>query len=263
MSAGPWFTPEVSRRERDRTNDRISVDRTVRRISEREHAADPSGVIRVALADDSYLIREAMQQVLAGARGVEVVAVCEDGVALLDAVDRLRPTVVVTDLRMPPSGDDEGIRLAAALRSTHPAVGVVVLTQYAEPRYGVDLLADGAEGRAYLVKERIHGRGELLAAIEVVARGGSVIDPTMVEMLMRPGRDESPLAELTPRELEVLREMAQGKSNAAIAESLVLTKRAVEKHVGAIFLKLGLQDEEVVSRRVAAVLMYLAEDSLS
>jgi DNA-binding NarL/FixJ family response regulator len=224
----------------------------------------PPDAIRVALADDSYLIREAMRQVLDGAQGVEVVAVCEDGDALLDAVDRLRPAVVVTDLRMPPSGDDEGIRLAAALRSRHPDVGVVVLTQYAEPRYGADLLADGAEGRAYLVKERVHDRGELVAAIEVVARGGSVIDPTMVAMLMRGARrEESPLSELTPRELEVLGEMAQGKSNAAIAQSLVLTKRAVEKHVGSIFPRLGLQDEEIVSRRVAAVLLYLAEDSPS
>lgn len=204
-----------------------------------------------------------MQQVLDGVQGVEVVETCEDGDALLDAVDRLRPAVVVTDQRMPPSGDDEGIRLAAALRSSHPGVGVVVLTQYAEPRYGLDLLADGAEGRGYLVKERIHDRAELVAAIEVVARGGSVIDPTMVATLLRraPGQEDSPLSELTPRELDVLGKMAQGKSNAAIAESLVLTKRTVEKHVGSIFLKLGLQDEEIVSRRVAAVLLYLSEDS--
>jgi len=226
-------------------------------------AMDSPKAIRVALADDSYLIREAMQQVLDRASGVEVVAVCEDGDALLEAVDRHRPAVVVTDLRMPPSGDDEGIRLAAALRSRHPGTGIVVLTQYADPHIGVDLLADGAEGLAYLLKERIHDRAELLAAIEVVAGGGSVIDPTMVEMLLRraPPREDSPLSELTPRELEVLGEMAQGKSNAAIAESLVLTKRAVEKHIGSIFFKLSLPDEQIVSRRVAAVLMYLAEDS--
>jgi DNA-binding NarL/FixJ family response regulator len=218
----------------------------------------------VALADDSYLMRQAMREVLNGVDGIEVVAVCEDGAALLDAVDRLLPAVVVTDIRMPPSGDDEGIRIAAALRASHPDVGVVVLSQYVEPRYGVDLLANGAEGRAYLVKERIHDRAELVSAIEVVARGGSMIDPRMVAMLIRPGgaRERSALSELTPRELDVLREMAHGKSNAAIAEALVLTKRAVEKHVGSIFLKLGLQDEEQVSRRVTAVLAYLADDQM-
>jgi DNA-binding NarL/FixJ family response regulator len=232
------------------------------RITGIAHGTEPSGATRVALADDSYLVRQAMRQVLDGVDSIEVVAVCEDGDALMDAVDRLLPDVVVTDVRMPPSGDDEGIRIAAALRASHPEVGVVVLSQYLEPRYGVDLLAEGAEGRAYLVKERIHDRAELVTAIEVVARGGSMIDPSMVAMLMRPehGRDNSTLSELTPRELDVLREMAHGKSNAAIAETLVLTKRAVEKHVGSIFLKLGLKDEELVSRRVAAVLAYLADD---
>jgi DNA-binding NarL/FixJ family response regulator len=218
----------------------------------------------VALADDSYLIRQAMRQVLDGVDGIDVVAVCEDGAALLDVVDRLLPAVVVTDIRMPPSGDFEGIRIAAALRASHPEVGVVVLTQYLEPRYGVDLLADGAEGRAYIVKERVHDHAELVTAIEVVARGGSLIDPTMVAMLMRPDgpRLSSALSELTPRELEVLREMATGKSNAAIAGELVLTKRSVEKLVGSIFFKLDLQDEELVSRRVAAVLAYLADDAM-
>jgi DNA-binding NarL/FixJ family response regulator len=231
------------------------------RIAEVADPAEPSGATRVALADDSYLIRQAIREVLDGADGIEVVAVCEDGAALLDAVDRLLPAVVVTDVRMPPSGDDEGIRIAAALRASHPEVGVVVLSQYVEPRYGADLLAGGAEGRAYLVKERIHDRAELVAAIEVVARGGSMIDPRMVAMLMRPGRaaESSALSELTPRELDVLREMAHGKSNAAIAESLVLTKRAVEKHVSSIFSKLGLEDEALVSRRVTAVLAYLTD----
>jgi DNA-binding NarL/FixJ family response regulator len=232
------------------------------RIAGIAHGPERSGATRVALADDSYLVRQAMRQVLDGVEGIEIVAVCEDGAALMDAVDRLLPAVVVTDVRMPPSGDDEGIRIAAALRARHPEVGVVVLSQYLEPRYGVDLLADGAEGRAYLVKERIHDRAELVTAIEVVAHGGSMIDPRMVEMLLHPEREResSILSELTPRELDVLREMAHGKSNAAIAEALVLTKRAVEKHVGSIFLKLGLRDEELVSRRVAAVLAYLADD---
>jgi DNA-binding NarL/FixJ family response regulator len=167
---------------------------------------------------------------------------------------------VITDVRMPPSGDDEGIRIAHRLRRTHPEVGVVVLSQYSDARYGLGLLEHGAEGRAYLLKERVADPAELRAAIDVVARGGSLIDPEMVHALMSAaGRGDSPLAQLTARESEVLAEMAQGKSNAAIAETLVLSKRAVEKHVGAIFLRLGLTDEEVVSRRVAAVLLYLGE----
>jgi DNA-binding NarL/FixJ family response regulator len=214
-------------------------------------------VIRVAVADDSYLIREAVREILAPVDEVDVVAVCEDADALWEAIERDRPDVVLADVRMPPSGADEGIRLANRLRKTHPEVGVVVLSQYADPHYGLDLVHDGAERRAYLLKERVHDRRALLAAIEVVAHGGSMIDPQVVRQLI--DADHSPLAALSPREREVLAEMASGKSNGAIAESLVLTKRAVEKHVGAIFLKLGLHDEEVVSRRVAAVLLYLAE----
>ena len=216
--------------------------------------------IRVALADDSFLMREAMQQVLARLARVEVVAVCDHGEQLLEAVERERPTVVITDVRMPPSGDAEGIRVARRLRHAHPAVGVVVLSQYAEPRYGLGLLEDGAAGRAYLLKDRIAEPAELMAAIDVVAHGGSMIDPKMVALLMGRGeRAGSPIGQLTAREREVLAQMAQGKSNAGIAESLVLTKRAVEKHVGAIFTRLDLKDEEDVSRRVVAVLMYLAE----
>jgi len=219
---------------------------------------DVDAPIRIAVADDSFLIREAIQQVLARLARIEVVAVCDHGERLLEAVERERPAVVITDVRMPPSGDDEGIRVARRLRATHPDVGVVVLSQYAEPRYGLGLLEEGAEGRAYLLKERIQDPGELRTAIEVVARGGSMIDPHMVRLLMgeRPG---SAIGQLTARERDVLAQMAQGKSNAAIAEALVLTKRAVEKHVGAIFVRLSLPDEEVVSRRVAAVLLYLAE----
>ena len=221
---------------------------------------DASGSIRVAVADDSFLMREAMRQVLARLPETEVVAICDHGDLLLDVVDRENPAVVITDVRMPPSGDDEGIRIAHRLRRTHPEVGVVVLSQYSEARYGLGLLEHGAEGRAYLLKERVADPAELRAAIDVVARGGSLIDPEMVHALMSAaGRGDSPLAQLTARESEVLAEMAQGKSNAAIAETLVLSKRAVEKHVGAIFLRLGLTDEEVVSRRVAAVLLYLGE----
>jgi DNA-binding NarL/FixJ family response regulator len=224
-------------------------------------AGADSAPLRVALADDSFLMRQAVNQVVERETGVEVVASCEDGEALLAAVERERPDVVVTDVRMPPSGDDEGIRVAQQLRSTHPEIGVVVLSQYAEPRYGLDLLAGGAEGRAYLLKDRLNDGGELHAAIEVVARGGSMIDPAILRLLLESEerRLDSPLIDLTPREREVLAAMASGKSNAAIAQELFLTTRAVEKHVGAIFLKLGLADEDQVSRRVAAVLLYLAD----
>ena len=218
--------------------------------------------IRVVLADDSFLMREAVHQVVGHQDDVEIVADCSDGTTLLEEVERTHPDVVITDVRMPPSGDDEGIRVAQRLRETAPEIGVVVLSNYAEPRYGLELFAAGAEGRAYLLKDRVHDGRELQAAIEVVARGGSMIDPEMVRLLLESEehQQDSPLKELTPREREVLAAMAIGKSNAAIAEELVLTKRAVEKHVGAIFLKLGLPGEEVVSRRVAAVLLYLSVD---
>ena len=212
------------------------------------------------MADDSFLMREAVHQVVVHLDDLEIVADCADGTALLEAVRRTKPDVVITDVRMPPSGDDEGIRVARALRETDPGIGVVVLSHYAEPRYGIELFADGAEGRAYLLKDRVADGRQLHAAIEVVARGGSMIDPAMVRMLLdsEERQRDSPLAALTPREREVLAAMASGKSNAAIAADLVLTKRAVEKHVGAIFLKLGLPSEDVISRRVAAVLLYLS-----
>jgi DNA-binding NarL/FixJ family response regulator len=216
--------------------------------------------IRVALADDSFLMREAVHQVVEHQDDLEIVADCADGTTLLEEVARTKPDVVVTDVRMPPSGDDEGIRVARRLRETDPGIGVVVLSHYAEPRYGLELFAEGAEGRAYLLKDRVSDGRQLQAAIEVVARGGSMIDPEMVRVLLdsEERQRDSPLAALTPREREVLAAMAAGKSNAAIAEELVLTKRAVEKHVGAIFLKLGLPSEDVISRRVAAVLLYLS-----
>ena len=223
--------------------------------------ADREGPIRVVFADDSYLIREALHEVLAPVEGVDLVASFADGDALIAAIDADPPDVVIVDIRMPPSGDDEGIRVARRLRETHPDIGVVVLSQYAGAGYALALLEGGAEGRGYLLKERVHDRGELLAAIEVVAQGGTTIDPSLVQELLAADRqrDASPLDDLTPREREVLAEMAQGRSNASIAESLVLTKRAVEKHVGAIFQKLCLEDDGIVSRRVTAVLLYLAE----
>jgi DNA-binding NarL/FixJ family response regulator len=223
--------------------------------------------IRVALADDTYIVREGLEQLLASADEVEIVASCEDMPSLLAAVEEQRPDVVVTDIRMPPSNSDEGIRIAAELRESSPDTGVVVLSQYAEPAYVMRLLDTGSNGRAYLLKEHIHVRAELVAAIEAVASGGSVIDPKVVEVLVeaRSRAENSPLAELTPRELEVLRAIAEGKSNSAIATHLVLTKRAVEKHINAIFLKLGLtyaDDPESVSKRVVATLMFLAASDL-
>jgi DNA-binding NarL/FixJ family response regulator len=222
--------------------------------------AEPE-TIRVALADDSYLAREALAHVLAQTPRIEVVASCEDRDSLLRAVDAEQPDVVLTDIRMPPSDADEGLQVAALLRQTHPGIGVVVLSQFAEPRYGLALLEEGSDGRAYLLKERIQGRGQLIAAIEAVAQGGSVIDAKVVEMLVRSGTSarRSPLADLTARELEILSFVARGHSNQAIADELVLTKRAVEKHINAIFLKLGLTFEADVSRRVKAALLYLAE----
>jgi DNA-binding NarL/FixJ family response regulator len=221
----------------------------------------PDRRIRVAYADDSFLMRQALDAVLERLDGVEVVAGCADGDALLAAVEEQGPDVVVTDMRMPPSGDQEGVRIANRVRQRHPRLGVVVLTQYAEPRYGLELLQAGTEGRGYLLKERVKDPGQLHAAIEAVAHGGSVFDPAMVQLLVSGGSSGArALGELTPRERQVLGEMAQGKSNAAIAEQLVLTKKAIEKHVGSIFSKLGLPEEHVVSRRVAAVLMYLAAE---
>ncbi|HEY6398209.1 MAG TPA: response regulator transcription factor [Solirubrobacteraceae bacterium] len=224
-----------------------------------EHADQP---IRVVVAEDSYVIREFLATTLGAAPEVELVAVCSNGKELDAAITSEHPDVIITDIRMPPSGGEEGIRVAARLRETHPEVGVVVVSQYAEPAYAVALLDKGSGRRAYLLKERIRDRDELIGAIEVVARGGSVIDPTIVDVLIkaRTRTAQSPLAELTPRERQLLAQIAEGKSNAAIAESLVLTKRAVEKHINAIFAKLNLPETQQVSRRVKATLMYLAEE---
>jgi DNA-binding NarL/FixJ family response regulator len=217
--------------------------------------------IRVVFADDSYLVREAITHVLEQEPGIALVAICEDGEALRAAIDAEQPDVVLTDIRMPPSGDEEGITVANWLRARHPEIGLVVVSQYADPRYGLALLEGGSDGRAYLLKERLHDRGQLVAALDAVANGGSVVDPKVVESLIavRARAEVSPLAELTRRELEILSEIAQGKSNQAIAEKLVLSKRAVEKHINGIFLKLGLSRSEDVSRRVKAALIFLAQ----
>jgi DNA-binding NarL/FixJ family response regulator len=221
--------------------------------------------IRVALAEDSLLVREGVEHLLAGSPEVEVVASCPDHDRLLEALEEDLPDVVLTDIRMPPSGSDEGIRIADRLRDEHPEVGVVVLSQYAEPGYVLRLFEHGSDGRAYLLKERVQQRGALVAAIEAVNRGDSAIDPKIVEVMVRARRraETSPLRDLTPRELEVLAAVAAGKSNSAIADELVLTKRAVEKHINAIFLKLDLThsaEAEEISKRVRAALIYLGED---
>ena len=225
---------------------------------------EPDRRIRVVVAEDSYVIREFLTATLSTTPEVELMAVCTNGKELETAIEVWNPDVVLTDIRMPPSGTDEGVRIAARLRDTHPQVGVLVLSQYAEPAYALRLLEHGTGGRAYLLKERIRDKAELLRAIEAVARGGSVIDPMIVDVLIaaRSRAAKSRLAQLTPRERELLAEIAAGKSNGAIAESLVLTKRAVEKHVNSIFSKLDLPETQDVSRRVKATLIFLAEEGV-
>jgi len=228
-------------------------------------AAPDDSVLRVIVADDSYLVREALGSLLDSDPRVELVATCSDGEELERMVDAELPDVVVTDIRMPPSGDDEGIAFANRLRETHPEIGVVVVSQYADPRYGLALLDGGSDRRAYLLKDRLRDREHLLSAIYAVAAGGSVVDAKVVEALIatRNRTDDSPLGDLTRRELEILANIAQGRSNQAIADALFLTKRAVEKHINAIFMKLGLAHADEVSRRVKATLMYLARASPS
>ncbi|TMM18986.1 MAG: response regulator transcription factor [Actinobacteria bacterium] len=218
--------------------------------------------IRIVLAEDSLIVREGIQRLLELDQDVEVVASCGDLDALLEVVEAQRPDVVMTDIRMPPDSSDEGIRAALALRETHPDLGVVVLSQYSDPAYALALLETGSDGRAYLLKDRVDDRSQLAGAIRAVAAGGSYIDPKVVERLVaaKGAAERSPLAELTPRELDVLREMAQGANNAAIAAALVVTERSVEKYVHTIFAKLGLTWEDNVSRRVKAVLVYLAAE---
>jgi DNA-binding NarL/FixJ family response regulator len=217
--------------------------------------------IRVVVADDNLLVREGIQHVLADVASIDVVALSEDRDALLDAIEREGPDVVLTDIRMPPSQASEGIDIANSVRDLSPAIGVIVISAYAEPHYALSLFAHGSAGRGYLLKDRLGNREQLVAAIEEVAAGGSVIDPVVVEAIVRSksGSEESPVRLLTPREHEVLAEIASGKSNAAIAKELVITKRAVERHISSIFSKLDLPAEEIVSRRVAATLLYLAD----
>jgi DNA-binding NarL/FixJ family response regulator len=217
--------------------------------------------IRVVVAEDSLLVREGIAKLLEPHADIEVVALVDDLPTLLEAVATDPPDVVVTDIRMPPTGSDEGVQAATRLRVTNPELGVVVLSQYADPAYALALLEAGSERRAYLLKERISDPDQLVGAIRDVSRGGSVIDPKVVEVLVaaRSRARTSPLTHLTPREREVLAEIAQGKNNAAVGTSLGLSERAVEKHISSLFAKLGLSEEPQAHRRVKAVLLYLAE----
>ena len=216
--------------------------------------------LRVVVGEDSFLTREAIISLLEDTAGIDLVAACEDADSLRSAIAREAPDVVLTDIRMPPGHRDEGIKLANELRETRPEVGVVVLSQHAEPAYAVLLFEDGSHGRAYLLKESLKDRDELVRAVVTVADGGSVVDPLIVEELLelQRRRRDSPLDRLTPRELEILGLIAEGRSNAAIAEKLVVTKRAVERHINSIFLKLNLRESDDVSRRVKAALLYLS-----
>jgi DNA-binding NarL/FixJ family response regulator len=217
--------------------------------------------LRVVLAEDNLLVREGLRQLLATAPEIEIAATCSDRGSLLEAVEKERPDAVVTDIRMPPTNSDEGIEVAARLRETSPRTGVVVLSHYADAAYALRLFDQGASGRAYLLKERVSDLEQLTHAIREVARGGSVVDPKVVEALIaaRTRKKPSLLESLSPRESDVLAQVAQGKNNAAIAAALFLTGRGVEKHINAIFSKLGLSEEQEVHRRVKATLIFLAE----
>ena len=217
--------------------------------------------IRVALAEDNVLLREGISRLVSANDDFELVGVAADLPQLLKVVSEQAPDVVITDIRMPPTGTNEGIQAAAWIREHHPKAGVVVLSQYTAPAYAVALLEHGSAGRAYLLKEQVASVDELARAIRTVAQGGSVIDPRVVDELVkaRSQRHMSPLSSLTARESEILAEMAQGKSNAAIAATLSITERAVEKHTNSIFAKLGLSEEKDVNRRVKAVLLFLSE----
>jgi DNA-binding NarL/FixJ family response regulator len=214
----------------------------------------------VALAEDNVLLREGMSRLVAANEDFELAGVAGDLPQLLALVKEREPDVVVTDIRMPPTGTDEGIKAAAWLREHFPRTGVVVLSQYVAPGYALALLEHGSAGRAYLLKERVGSVDELARAIRAVAAGGSVIDPQVVDELVRArsAQRSSGLSLLTVRETEILAEMAQGKSNSAIAATLFVTERAVEKHTNSIFAKLGLSEERDVNRRVKAVLVYLS-----
>jgi DNA-binding NarL/FixJ family response regulator len=218
--------------------------------------------IRVLLAEDSYVVREGVRALIETQDSVELVGTCGDLPSLMAAVEEQRPDVVLTDIRMPPSQTDEGVRAAQWMRRAHPGIGVVVLSQYVEADYAVRLFEQGSGGRAYLLKERIGDVEDLVEAIQQVHRGGSVVDRAVVDALITArAREHSPVDDLTPREQEVLSHIARGSNNKAIAEQLVLSPRAIEKHINVIFAKLGLADEPDSHHRVRAVLLYIAATS--
>ena len=221
--------------------------------------------LRVVLAEDNYLVREGTRRLLEDTGDIEIIATAGDAPQLLRLVDQHQPDVVVTDIRMPPGHSTEGIQAAHAIRRTSPHIGVVVLSQYADGGYALELFKDGTAGLAYLLKERVGDLDELLGGIHTVAAGGSVIDPQIVEVLVeaRTRVAQSPLRELSDRELEVLREMARGKNNAGVADTLHLSESAVEKHVTSIFVKLGVTEQPQLSRRVSAVLAFLHDQPSS
>ena len=221
---------------------------------------DDTGVLRVVIAEDNYLVREGLRRLLEDSGEVDVVASTGNAIELLDAVRRLSPDAVLTDIRMPPGHHMEGIEAAHAIRAASPQTGVVVLSQHADESYALALFADGSSGLGYLLKDRIGDLEDLVHALREVRTGGSVIDPQIVDTLVRRRSTSatSPLAGLSPRELEVLREMARGRTNAGIEQALFLSSSTVEKHVNAIFTKLRLP-ESGVHRRVAAVLAFLQD----
>jgi DNA-binding NarL/FixJ family response regulator len=225
-----------------------------------EEPVDQATPLRVVVAEDNLLVREGLRSMLASDPTVDVVAVCERYEDLMAAVAAQQPDAVLTDIRMPPTLTDEGVRAAAEIRASQQSIGVVVLSQYDDPEFALALLGDGSRGRAYLLKERMSDPGQLVAALHEVSRGGSVVDPKVVDALVRARSGRSATAVLTPREKDVLAEMASGKDNSAIAATLVLSVRAVEKNINAIFSKLGLAQETEVHKRVKAVLLHLAEN---
>jgi DNA-binding NarL/FixJ family response regulator len=234
-------------------------------MSSAPEATEPQPSYRLVVAEDAYLIREGIRSALERERDeVEVLEFCGDLDSLVRAVEEHRPNVVITDIRMPPTNTDEGIRAATSLRESHPEIGVVVISQYVSPHYALKLFEHGSAGRAYLLKEHVGHRIQLMEAIREVAAGGSVVDPKVVDVLVeaRMRAKNSLLARLSTREREVLAGVATGASNAAIAESLFLTKRAVEKNINSLFAKLDLTDDKATSRRVRAALLFIADSDL-
>lgn len=217
--------------------------------------------LRIVIAEDNALLRDGLKRLIAATHGFELTGAATTHDELIALVESTEPDVVVTDIRMPPTNTDEGIRAAVALRITHPEIGVIVLSQYVSTSYAMALLADGSDRRGYLLKDRVADVDDLVDAIRIVAGGGAVIDPKVVEQLVGSSSRgvKAPLHFLTPRERQVLGEIAQGKSNTAVAAALTLSERAVEKHTNSIFSKLHLSEERDVNRRVTAVLMYLAD----